>query len=159
VITAVDSNVLIDILLPGSEFLERSKKELDRAFTEGTIVVCEVVYAELAGQFSAGGLDRFLESTGVRLEPSTAGSLQVAGNAWLKYLSRKPEGMICTGCGRRVSVACVECKRPFTARQHLLSDFLIGAHAESLADRLLSRDRGYYRTYFPGLTVIDPSAR
>jgi predicted nucleic acid-binding protein len=40
--------------------------------------------------------------------------------------------------------------------ERVVADFLIAAHALSNADRLLTRDRGFYRSYFPKLRLIDP---
>jgi predicted nucleic acid-binding protein len=37
------------------------------------------------------------------------------------------------------------------------SDF-IGAHARFHADLLLTRDRGFYKEFFPSLRILDPSA-
>jgi predicted nucleic acid-binding protein len=42
-------------------------------------------------------------------------------------------------------------------RDRVVADFLIGAHAGARADRLLSRDRGIYSTYFKSLALLDPS--
>jgi predicted nucleic acid-binding protein len=42
-------------------------------------------------------------------------------------------------------------------RERMLPDFLIGTHAWMRADRFLTRDRGFYRTYFKRLKIVDPS--
>ena len=42
-------------------------------------------------------------------------------------------------------------------RSRIAADFLIGAHAARRADRLLTRDTGFYRQHFLGLAVQAPS--
>lgn len=43
-------------------------------------------------------------------------------------------------------------------RDKLLADFLIGAHAATIRQPLLTRDPRRYRTYFPDLTLITPES-
>ena len=54
-ITAVDTNVLLDLLIPRIFRNESAADQLERAGGEGKLIVSEVVYAELAAYFSTGG--------------------------------------------------------------------------------------------------------
>ncbi len=39
-------------------------------------------------------------------------------------------------------------------RERIITDFLIGAHALMKAERFLTRDRGFYKSYFPELQIL-----
>ena len=70
-ITAVDTNVLLDVLIPGAPHGDESERALTEALRAGAIVVSEPVYAELAAHFSnSRDLNDFLEATGLRLKAS-----------------------------------------------------------------------------------------
>lgn len=134
-ITAVDSNVLIDILRVDASFGARSMSALRRCLNEGALVACEVVWAEtIAGAGPPSEVRRRLESSGIGFGAMTLESSERAGVEWSQY------------------------RRRGGPRTRLVADFLIGAHALNQADRLLTRDRGFYRSYFPDLTILDPTA-
>jgi predicted nucleic acid-binding protein len=129
-ITFVDTNVLLDVFLPDPEWGEKSVRLLEQAFQEGSMIINEIVYAELAPQFGKRDLlDTTLAKLGIRILPLDKDVAFRAGLAWKEYRERR---------GRR---------------NRILADFLIGAHAETQAERLLTRDRGFYRKYFGSLEI------
>ena len=121
-ITAVDTNVLLDVLLENPNFADQSIQALEDASAAGSLVICDIVFAELCVHFgSATECNRFLEGTKIRAESLGRPALFLASRVWRTYRQRGGK------------------------RNRILSDFLIGAHAQLQASRLLSRDRGFYR--------------
>lgn len=112
-----------------------SKDAVRKCLAEGRVVACEAVWAEIAGLFpTTGAAETAMNALGVGFDQLDRSSALAAGKAWKAYRDR--------GGGRTRVVA----------------DFLIGAHALLQAERLLTRDRGFYRAYFGRLRVLDPSA-
>ncbi len=133
-ITAVDTNVLLDIFSADPDFGPRSAQALRSCLREGRLVACEVVWTEVASMFPSPALAReSLERLAVEFSSLEQDAALAAAAAWKTYRSRG---------GRR---------------QRVVADCLIGAHARLQAERLLTRDRGFYRTYFRGLQVLDPA--
>ncbi len=152
-ITAIDTNVLLDIVVPGASHGDESEAALASAVRSGAVIMCEAVYAELAAHFpSQADLDAMLSDTGIRLEPSGPEALWRAGAAWREYTRRRGRAA-CPSCGAAHDPRCARCGASVLPRRHVVADFMIGAHALVHGDRLLTRDRGYYRTYFPDLRV------
>ena len=133
-ITAVDSSVLLDVFLADPTHGVTSAELLRRCLVEGRIVACEVVWAEVISAFpddEAGR--RVLDRLDIDFDALGLEAAETAGRLWRQYRARG---------GRRTRV---------------VADFLIGAHALVQAERLLTRDRGFYRAYFDELVVIRPS--
>ena len=134
-ITAIDTNVLLDVFGADPKFAQASSEALRDCLREGALVASEVVWAETATVF--GDAVRFREAMHklpAVFSPMTEEAATKAAQAWRHYRA---------GGGRRDRIA---------------ADFLIGAHALMTADRLLTRDRGFYRRYFSGLRIVDPAA-
>ena len=155
-ITAVDTNIILDILIPDEPFGESSKQLLDRHVSVGQLIICEIVYADLAVWFSSEKeLKTFLTETGIRLVYSNEKSLYIAGTRWAEYTRKGNKNLFsCVKCGKNFAVTCPQCATALTRRLHVLADFLIGAHALVRADCVLSRDLGIYKTYFSDLKVV-----
>ncbi len=133
-ITAVDTSVLVDVFDADARFGRNSAERLRDGFADGSVVACEIVWAEIAGRFPSSAATRTaMTELGIEFSATTETAAIAAGVAWKEYRRRG---------GRR---------------ERVIADFLIGAHAAAQADRLLTRDRGFYRTYFKTLRLIDPT--
>ena len=133
-ITAIDTNVLLDLFGADPTFGPAAKAAVRACRKDGHLVACEVVRAEVAGVFqTAREAQGAMQRLGVDFNALSLDAALAAGAAWKVYRTRGG------------------------SRQRMIADFLIGAHALTHADRLLTRDRGFYRSYFKQLTVVDPS--
>lgn len=154
-ITAIDTNVLLDVLIHDEVHFQKSKKLLEEHLEKGQLVICEIVYAELASQFNAEkDIREFLADTGIILTHSSEKSLYVAGERWRQYAKNRGQKLQCSNCGSKMTIACSKCGQNIYSRQSIISDFVIAAHAYVQAETLLSRDRGFYGTYFKDLNVV-----
>ncbi len=149
---SIDTCVLLDLLLDQNDDSIRKLRQLRDSHDE--LVVCGIVYGELSPFFleQVQDLNLFLSQMDIRVEICRQEDYAYAGRQWHEY--RKRRRFVCPTCGKSVQLTCRHCERPISFRQHILSDFIIGAFSQLHCDAILTRDYGYYRTYFPNLKQI-----
>lgn len=131
--TIVDSSVLLDVFTEDPRWLAWSEEQLVSAAQRGTLILNAVVLAEIAPRFThIETLRAALPSIAV-IEDIPAEAAFLAGHAHVNY------------------------RRAGGARQAVLPDFLIGAHAAVTGRPLLTRDPRRIATYIPGTTLISPN--
>jgi hypothetical protein len=130
--TAIDSSVLWSIF-KGKSDAESWMDVLVEARRDSSLVVCDIVFAEIAPLFrTVAELTATLETLGVGYDPVEPETAFLAGEIFRRY------------------------RREGGPRSHLIPDFLVGAHASNQAGCLAARDRGYLRRYFPRLRLLSP---
>ena len=117
-------------------FADKSAALLRQCLAEGALVACDVVWAEVATVYGErqSRLLTALNTLGVVYSEVTEESALEAARHWHTYRTRGG------------------------TRQRIAADFIVGAHALMQCDRLLTRDRGFYRSSFAALELLDPSA-
>ena len=132
--TAVDTSLLLDLFQPGAPHQAESQAKLRAAQADGPLITCDVVYAELVPGFpTRSDLDAALREINVEVSPIDTDIAWEAGRRWMRY------------------------RRAGGPRTRIIADFLLGAHALATADAFLTRDQGFYRTYFPDLDQMPGS--
>lgn len=130
---ALDSSVLLDVLIGDPVHAEASETCIGDALAREDVVVCDAVVAEVQAMLDTSvSLMDVLAALGIRYQPTLEAAAMRAGHMNKRFRSRG---------GRR---------------ERVVADFLIGAHAMLQCDALITRDDGFFRDYFKGLKVIVP---
>ncbi len=129
----MDSSVLLDVFTEDECWLEWSEGELRAAALRGALILNAVVLAEIAPRFSRVEALQAALPSAVIIEAIPMAASFLAGHGHARY--RQAGG----------------------AREAILPDFLIGAHAAVTRRPLLTRDPRRVEAYLPGATLIAPN--
>jgi predicted nucleic acid-binding protein len=126
----LDSNVLIEVIQQPASPINGWLYE-HRA---SDLRINPIIFAELSPSFdNCDQLAAYLDFIGIQIEPLTLEECHRGGRAFAQY------------------------RRRGGARTTILPDFLIGAQAAIRGWPLVTRDRKGFASYFPELTIIDPT--
>ncbi|MBW1699159.1 MAG: type II toxin-antitoxin system VapC family toxin [Deltaproteobacteria bacterium] len=149
---SIDTCILLDFLLDQNpKSIAKLKNHLD---ARDDLIICALVYGELWPFFEKNNKDinLFLSEMKIKVEQFNLHDFAYAGKKWNDYCKRR--SFLCPTCGKPIRVRCSYCRAGVNVRQHILSDFLIGAFSKLHCDGIITRDYGYYRTYFPELKQL-----
>ncbi len=130
----MDSNVLIDLLTRDAQWFQWSYAALAHVADTSQLLINPIIYAEVSVRYTRiEALEDDLPSESFAREPLPFAAGFLAAKQHQAYRLRGG------------------------ARTATLPDFFIGAHAAIAGHRLLTRDAGRYRSYFPSVDLIAPS--
>lgn len=130
----VDTNVLLDVLEDDPRWARWSQEQLESAALTNQLTINAIIYAELSVAFARiEELEEVVAQAALSVESIPREALFLAGKAFVDYRRRRG------------------------AKDGVLPDFFIGAHAAVAGCALLTRDVGRYRTYFPNIRLVSPS--
>ena len=128
----VDSCVLIDVFDADPQWQQWSLDALQGHHAQG-MAVNALICAEIAPSFDGPqSMQRALDLVHLVYAPLSQASAFVAAQAFALYRQNK---------GSKLTT---------------LPDFFIGAHAQTQAWPILTRDKARYKTYFPAVKLITP---
>jgi predicted nucleic acid-binding protein len=129
----VDTNVLIDLLQDDPQWADWSEEQLLKAQKLGPLFINAVGYAELVPALDTmAALDDFLKRSKIVVKDISRPAAFLAGEAFLQYRKRKG------------------------TKTGFLADFFMGSQAHTEGWKILTRDQGRYKTYFPKVKLICP---
>lgn len=132
---AVDSSVLVDVLVGDPAHADASEACIAEALAADDVVVCDAVVAEVQGLLdTSASLMDTLATLGIRHLPGTEQAAMRAGHMYRRFRARGGQ------------------------RERVVADFLVGAHALLQCSGLITRDDAFFREYFKGLKLIVPKA-
>jgi predicted nucleic acid-binding protein len=129
----VDTNVLLDVATDDPVWRNGPWLSWKRPVWKGPLLINDAVYTELSVRYDRiEALEMFIQHADLQMRPIPRPALFLAGRVFTLY------------------------RRAGGSRTGVLPDFFIGAHAAVSELRLLTRDVGRYRTYFPTVQLIAP---
>jgi predicted nucleic acid-binding protein len=132
--TAVDANVVLDMLTGTPMEIQAAESALLAAKIDGSILISAAAYAEVAARFqSKAKAEDFFSLLDCEVQPLDQNAAFLAGHFFRQYQKRGG------------------------TRARVLPDFLIAAHAQLNADRILTRDARFFGSSFPRLKAVSPA--
>lgn len=129
-ITAIDANILIDVVGADPVFGSDSRAAIEMCARGGSLIVSPVVAAEFASGCA-----------------SATKALAILKALTIEFVD----------FGEMCAAQAGEVRGRGRSGDRIIADYLIGVHAATHADRLLTRDAGFLQLKVPGLVVLTPA--